>query len=901
MTTDCEAETLESLARREAAVLQRPWDAEAWGQLGLEYRCAGYHEIALPVLRRGAELGTSEPYHWFHLSNALDQAGEHEQALEAARKAVAIAPDSNRMLATLGTRLLACGKPHEAIRCLEQVARRVPDWAEGKGMLGIAHYRVQQFAAAAEWLEAALRIDPEGPDASVWAFLGVSLDEIGRFEGAVYALETAVYARPDYGWAWARMGKALRALDRHAEAVGAYEKAVEHDFAPAILLWDMGLSAIEIREAACADRACRALRKLDPGMATKLRRRLRDPEGQSGRRAGAGRDPDMRRRLTMGARGGGGVMEQTLAAPCGLLSEQGTPVPLVGVSARAEIRDYACRVVLSQRFRNDETQPIEAVYKFPLDEGAAVCGFEVEIDGRLIKGRVEEREKAFEHYDEALTAGHGAYLVDEERADVFTASVGNLPPGKEAVLRLTIVSELALEGDAIRFTLPTTIAPRYAPAEDRKGVGETEAERVSPPYALQVPYGLTLEVDVRTTAPVRSVESPSHPISVTIEDGRATVRLSEREAALDRDVVLKIALAETHEPRAVVERGPDGRAYALVSFRPKLDAALAPAEVVFVVDRSGSMQGSSIAEARNALQLALRSLRPGCRFNVVGFGSTFEPLFPESRRLRRREPGRGHAAREAARGRPGRHRDPARARARVRVRASGGPPATGLRPDRRRGQQHRRGDRARPPARRRHPHLHLRHRRRRQPPPGEGPCPRRGRRGRVHRTGRADRGQGAAAAVAGPGAGLERRSRRLGRAGSGAVPARGAAGLRRRPRPALREAREAPGGDGDAQGHGPGGAGRPFTAARPRLGRRGHSGRDPVGAPRDPRPRGRPQRAAPAARLPADSRPRVEGREGEDRDRGPEHRLEPRSRATRLSWRSRSEPLRPKARPSFAR
>jgi Ca-activated chloride channel family protein len=72
-------------------------------------------------------------------------------------------------------------------------------------------------------------------------------------------------------------------------------------------------------------------------------------------------------------------MEQTLAAPSGLLSREGTPVPLVGVHARAEIRDYACRVVLSQRFRNDEAKPIEAVYKFPLDEGAAVCGFEVEI------------------------------------------------------------------------------------------------------------------------------------------------------------------------------------------------------------------------------------------------------------------------------------------------------------------------------------------------------------------------------------------------------------------------------------------------------------------------------------------------------------------------------------------
>jgi hypothetical protein len=324
-------------------------------------------------------------------------------------------------------------------------------------------------------------------------------------------------------------------------------------------------------------------------------------------------------------------MAQTLTAPSGLVRKDGAAIPLVGVRAEAWIRDYACRVVLTQRFRNDEAHPIEAVYKFPLDEGAAVSGFEIEIDGERLVGRVEERERAFETYDEALTAGHGAYLLDEERADIFTASVGNLPPGKEAVLRITTVSELPLEGDDIRFTLPTAIAPRYAPAEDRKGVGETEAERVSPPYALQVPYGLGLKVDVETTAPVRSVESPSHPVAVTIEDGRATVTLSEREAALDRDVVLKITLAETHTPRALVERGPHGDSYALVSFRPDLEARPSAAEVVFLIDRSGSMQGTSIAEARGALQLALRSLRPGCAFNIVGFGSTYEALFPHSR------------------------------------------------------------------------------------------------------------------------------------------------------------------------------------------------------------------------------------------------------------------------------
>jgi Ca-activated chloride channel family protein len=324
-------------------------------------------------------------------------------------------------------------------------------------------------------------------------------------------------------------------------------------------------------------------------------------------------------------------MAQTLTAPSGLTSTEGAAVPLMGVTAEARIRDYACRVVLTQRFRNEEEQPIEGVYKFPLAEGAAVCGFEVEIDGRRVVGRVEERDAAFETYDDAMAAGHGAYLLDEERADVFTASVGNLPPGGEAVLRITTVSDLPLEGDAIRFTLPTAIAPRYAPARDRKGVGESESERVSPPFALQVPYGLSLTVDVDTTAPVRSVESPTHPVKVSTEDGRATVTLSEREAALDRDVVLKISLAETHLPRALVERGPDGQAYALVSLRPDLEARPSPAEVVFLVDRSGSMHGTSMAEARNALQLALRSLRPGCTFNVVGFGSTHEALFERSR------------------------------------------------------------------------------------------------------------------------------------------------------------------------------------------------------------------------------------------------------------------------------
>ncbi|HQM41843.1 MAG TPA: VIT domain-containing protein, partial [Candidatus Fermentibacter daniensis] len=117
----------------------------------------------------------------------------------------------------------------------------------------------------------------------------------------------------------------------------------------------------------------------------------------------------------------------------GMVSSGGEPVPLKGVSIDVRIRGAAVLTTVSQRFRNDEQSPIEALYSFPLEENGSVCGFEVEIGARRIKGRVEEREKAFEIYDEAMKKGDSAFLLDQNRPDIFSVSVGRLLPGEEAV------------------------------------------------------------------------------------------------------------------------------------------------------------------------------------------------------------------------------------------------------------------------------------------------------------------------------------------------------------------------------------------------------------------------------------------------------------------------------------
>jgi Ca-activated chloride channel homolog len=311
----------------------------------------------------------------------------------------------------------------------------------------------------------------------------------------------------------------------------------------------------------------------------------------------------------------------------GLITAARTPVPLMGVTVDAELTALCARVTVSQHYVNRETSPIEAVYLFPLEEGAAVCAFEAVVDGTLVVGEVKEREEAFRIYDDAMERGDGGFLLDEERPDVFRASIGNLPAGKEVLVRLTYVAELEVQGSALRFTVPTTIAPRYAPAEDRRGVGQPDVNTLNPQRAWSVPYGLTVTVRVRMDGGVAKIESPSHPISMAMDASGAIVSLSQRDAALDRDFVLAIDGPALDQPQAWIERGDDARDVVALGFVPAFDGAIARADVTFLVDRSGSMQGTSIAEVRNALQLCLRSLTPGCRFEIIGFGSTIDALF----------------------------------------------------------------------------------------------------------------------------------------------------------------------------------------------------------------------------------------------------------------------------------
>ncbi|XP_055369712.1 von Willebrand factor A domain-containing protein 5A-like isoform X2 [Betta splendens] len=337
---------------------------------------------------------------------------------------------------------------------------------------------------------------------------------------------------------------------------------------------------------------------------------------------------------------------------CGLLTPEKEPVPLKSIEVELQVRDHVATVVSTLSYDNKEDKPIEAVFVFPLPGDAAVCHFSATVGQTQIVAEVKEKQQAREEYDDALSSGQQAFLLEEsdQSPDIFSLSVGSLPPGESASIRLEYVTELAVQADdGLRFCLPAVLNPRYQP----RGSEGPSVEVTSVP-ASQVPYTLSFSARLSSPRPISKVESSSSldPLQfLNAEQTQATVKLAAGHK-FDRDVELLVYYKDAHQPSAVVEAGQAsaepgslmGDPVVMVSLYPDfpqtvMSSVASCGEFVFVLDRSGSMdcavnntnpEQTRIANARDTLLLLLKSLPMGCYFNIYGFGSTFEHIFPES-------------------------------------------------------------------------------------------------------------------------------------------------------------------------------------------------------------------------------------------------------------------------------
>ncbi|XP_065198502.1 protein mono-ADP-ribosyltransferase PARP4-like isoform X2 [Sycon ciliatum] len=320
----------------------------------------------------------------------------------------------------------------------------------------------------------------------------------------------------------------------------------------------------------------------------------------------------------------------------------GVSVPLRSVHVRAKLLDLAAEVVVMQEYYNEGDKPIEAKYVFPLDDSAAVCGFEAFINDKHIVGEVKEKETAHREYKEAVSKGHGAYLMDEETPDVFTVSVGNLPPSARVLIKITYVAELAVENEQIRFSVPGSVAPWTSTA-----AMQTETQDVTETRHVTdaTPSGeFSLQIAVDMPFDITSIKSSSHPSDLKIKSTatKAVCQLKDG-SQLGDGFHLFVSLAEIHVPRMWVEEDTSSSSQAcMLTFYPEFESPPSDSErqVYFLLDCSNSMKGASLTAAKKLVMLALHCMMSSAtssslsssssqewRFNICRFGTDWEELF----------------------------------------------------------------------------------------------------------------------------------------------------------------------------------------------------------------------------------------------------------------------------------
>jgi Ca-activated chloride channel family protein len=291
-----------------------------------------------------------------------------------------------------------------------------------------------------------------------------------------------------------------------------------------------------------------------------------------------------------------------------------------------------------QVFANPFDEAIEAVYVFPLHERAAVDDYWLTIGKRTIRGKMQTREEARETYEQAKQEGRAAGLLEQERPNIFTQSVANIPPGETIEVSIHVVQPLEQDDGKYSLALPTVVGPRFIPGaaigHQGEGVADDtaavpDASRITPPI---LPEGTTTCADVDVSVAIdtglrpRSLRSKFHDIDIRREGDVAFIELDHDAGPVlaNRDFILSWDLGQA-QPQAAIVAQPgdagDSGYFTLTVQPPKIvgDDEAVPRELIFVVDNSGSMSGQPIETAKTLMRHSLAGMRPDDMFNVLRF------------------------------------------------------------------------------------------------------------------------------------------------------------------------------------------------------------------------------------------------------------------------------------------
>jgi len=292
-----------------------------------------------------------------------------------------------------------------------------------------------------------------------------------------------------------------------------------------------------------------------------------------------------------------------------------TEFPVTAIDINGTVDGDGVTWTVEATFENPLDEPAEAVLTLPLPVGAAVIGMTMKIGDREIAAEIKEREAARIEYEEAKEQGHSAAIVEQERAEIFTITVGNIHPGEAISVVLEIHDRAAIDGTKASLRFPTMIKERYTPA------GVPDVSTITPPRR-------TGRSPLRATVNISFSEPAQDLICETVPSAKITpTQVSINDFGLTGDIILHWSIPSAIARAKWVADADDPTMGTLeVNIRVEKDKTSVRRRkaVQIMFDRSGSMNLHYIEWARRITEDLIASLTDEDLIHILTFDSSID-------------------------------------------------------------------------------------------------------------------------------------------------------------------------------------------------------------------------------------------------------------------------------------
>jgi Ca-activated chloride channel family protein len=275
------------------------------------------------------------------------------------------------------------------------------------------------------------------------------------------------------------------------------------------------------------------------------------------------------------------------------------------------IQDQVATTQVDQVFINDFHRDLEGTYIFPIPEGASISKFSMYVGGEEIQGKILDKDQARRLYEDIVRREMDPAILEYVGRDMFQARVYPIPAHGEKRIGLDYSEVLKMDDGVCIYTYSL----------------DTEK------FSARPIQDVSVTVDLRSRAPIKTVYSPTHEVLVNkLDDHHAQVTYVEENTRPDRDLVLYYTISKEEMGLNLLtyrEEPESGFFLAMVSPQVQSEGKEVGKDIFFLLDTSGSMKGKKISQAKDALAFCLQSLNPDDRFNMVAFSTDLEAFSQE--------------------------------------------------------------------------------------------------------------------------------------------------------------------------------------------------------------------------------------------------------------------------------